>query len=75
MCVCVCVCEYPIPPHEQDTTPGQLLIGVWIQSFPIYLTGSHTKVKELILPYYVPLANGGIVEFIPFPRVSALYAM
>ena len=24
MCVCVCVCVYPTPPHEQDTTQGQI---------------------------------------------------
>ena len=35
----------------------------------------HTKVKERSLPYYLPIAGGRIVEFIPFPRGLVLWEM
>ena len=37
--------------------------------------GSHTKSKELSLSYYLPIAGGRIVGFIPFPSVLSLYEM
>ena len=32
----------------------------------------HTKAEELYLPYYLPIAGGRIIGFIPFPRVLVL---
>ena len=37
--------------------------------------GCHTKVKELNLPYYLHIARGRLVGFIPFPRILALCEM
>ena len=34
--------------------------------------GCHTKVKEPSLPYYLPIASGSIIGYIPFPWVLAL---
>ena len=34
-----------------------------------------TKAEELSLPYYLPIAGGRIVGFIPFPRVLVLCEM
>ena len=53
-------------------TQGQFLNGVeqvWIQSFPF---PSLTKAEEPSLPYYLPIARGRIIGFIPFPRVLVL---
>ena len=33
------------------------------------LTGYHTKVKAASLPYYLPIAGGKIMGFMPFPRL------
>ena len=41
---------------------------VWIQSFPRLLG----KAEEHSLPYYLPIAGGRIIGFIPFPRVLVL---
>ena len=41
----------------------------------VFFTGCHTKVKEPSLPYYLPIAEGRIVGYIPFSRVSALCEM
>ena len=38
-------------------------------------TGCQTKAKELSLLYYLPIAGGRIIGFIPFPRVLALCEM
>ena len=56
----------PTPPLGQDMTQGQFLSGVkqvWIQA------------EELSLPYYLPMAGGRIIGFIPFPRVLVLCEM
>ena len=37
--------------------------------FSFSQTGCHSKIKELSLPYYLPIAGGRIIGFIPFPRV------
>ena len=58
---------YPTPPLGQDMTQGQFLSGVqqvWIQSFP-----SPRLAEEPSVPYYLPIAGGRIIGFIPFPRV------
>ena len=34
-----------------------------------------TKAEELSLPYYLPIAGGRIIGFIPFPRVLVLCEM
>ena len=34
-----------------------------------------TKAEEPRLPYYLPIAGGRIIEFIPFPRVLVLCEM
>ena len=36
--------------------------------FYFSLTSCHTKVKEPNLPYYLPVAEGRIIRFIPFSR-------
>ena len=38
----------------------------------LLLLGCFTKVKELSLPYYLPIAGGRITRFTPFPRVLVL---
>ena len=38
-------------------------------------TSCLTKAKELSLPYYLPIAGGRIIGFIPFPRVLVLCEM
>ena len=44
-------------------------------SFFFSLTGYHTKVKELSLPYYFLIAGGRIFESIAFARILTLYEM
>ena len=56
----------PTPPLGQDVTQGQF--------FKRSLTGlnsefSFSKAEEFSLPYYLPIAGGRIIGFIPFPRV------
>ena len=64
---------YPNPPLGQDMTQGQFLSGVyqvWIQSFP--------SPRLVALPsrsYYLPIAGGRIIGFIPFQRVLVLCEM
>ena len=41
---------------------------VWNSEFFFYI-GSYTKVKELNLPYYLPIAGERIVVFLPLSRV------
>ena len=38
-------------------------------------TSCPTKAKEFSLPYYLPIAGGRIIGFIPFPRVLVLCEM
>ena len=40
--------------------------------FSFSQTSCHTKAKEPSLPYYLPIAGGRIIGFIPFPRVLVL---
>ena len=52
-------------------TQGQFFCGVlhiWIQSFP-------SEAEEPSLPYYLPIAGGRIIGFIPFQRVLVLCEM
>ena len=43
--------------------------------FTFSLTSCLTKAEELSLPYYLPIAGGRIIGFIPFPRVLVLCEM
>ena len=40
--------------------------------FSFSLSSCLTKAEELSLPYYLPIAGGRIIGFIPFPRVLVL---
>ena len=70
----ILVCMYlPTLPYGQDEIQGQFLSGVlqiWIQSFP-----SPRLAEEPSLSYYLPIAGGRIIRFIPFPRVLGLCEM
>ena len=69
------VCIYLIPPHRQDVTQGQFfncsLTGL-NSKFSFSYTCCLTKTKELSLSYYLPLARGRIIRFIPFSLVQDL---
>ena len=43
--------------------------------FSFSLTSCLSKAEELSLSYYLPIARGRIIGFIPFPRVLMLYEM
>ena len=43
--------------------------------FSFSLTSCLTKAEERSLPYYLPIARGRIIGFIPFPRVLVLCEM
>ena len=43
--------------------------------FSFSWTSCLTKAEELSLPYYLPIAGGRIIGFIPFPRVLVLCEM
>ena len=43
--------------------------------FSFSQTSCLTKAKEPSLPYYLPIAGGRIIRFIPFPRVLVLCEM
>ena len=66
----------PTPPLGQDMTQGQFLNGVWqiwIQSF--HSPSCLTKAEDHSLSYYLTIAGGSIIGFIPFPRVLVLCEM
>ena len=46
-----------------------------IQSFSFSLTSCLTKTEEPRLSYYLPIAGGRIIGFIPFPKVLVLCEM
>ena len=66
---------YPTPPLEQDMTQGQFLSGVFNSEFSFSKTSCLTKAEEPSLSYYLPIAGGRIIGFIPFPRVLVLCEM
>ena len=43
--------------------------------FSFSKTSCLAKAEEPSLPYYLPIARGRIIGFIPFPRVLVLYEM
>ena len=61
----------PTPPLGQDMTQRQYLSGGLNSEFS-FSTNCFTKAEEPSLPYYLPLAGGRILGFIPFPRVLVL---
>ena len=69
---------YPTPPLGQDMTQGQFfkrsLVGL-NSEFSFSWTSCLTKAEEPSLTYYLPIAGGRIIGFIPFPRVLVLCEM
>ena len=65
----------PTPPLGLDMTQGQFLSGVWQVWTQFFLLLDLTKAEEPSLPYYLPIAGGRIIGFMPFPRVLALCEM
>ena len=43
--------------------------------FSFFWIGCYAKAKKPCVPYFLPIAGGRIVGFIPFPRVLALHGM
>ena len=43
--------------------------------FSFSYTSCQTKAEEPSLSYYLPIAGGRIIGFIPFPRILVLYEM
>ena len=65
----------PNSPNGQDVTQGQFLNEdkqVWTQGFPSSRLVALTEAKEPHQPCYLPIADGRIRGFIPFPRVLVL---
>ena len=52
----------------------QSLTG-WNSEFSFSLTSCLTKAEEPSLPYYLSIAGGRIIGFIPFPKVLVLCEM
>ena len=69
---------YPTLPLGQDMTQGEFfkrsLAGL-NSEFSFSLTSCLTKAEEPSLPYYLPIAGGRIIGFIPFQRVLVLCEM
>ena len=70
---------YPTPPFGQDMTQGQFFkrsfTGLKFRVFPSPRTNCLTQAEEPSQPYYLPIAGGRIIGFIPFPRVLVLCKM
>ena len=74
VCTCVCVCVYIFT--NPSTWVGYDTRSIFKRS----LTGfnsefSFSKAEEPSLPYYLPIAGGRIIGFIPFPRILVLCEM
>ena len=66
---------YPTPPLGQDMTQGQFLkrgLTGLNSEFSFSSTSCLTKAEELSLSYYLIIAGGRIIGFIPFPKVLVL---
>ena len=71
----LCPYQRASPLHVQDKTQGQFLSRVWqiwIQSFPSPRLVAILRLKKFSLCYYLFIAGGMIVGFIPFPRLLVL---
>ena len=59
----------------QDVTQGHFWaeLNIWLRSFPSPQTGCHIKVKEVSLPYCLPIADGenSWIQVIP-KRISVI---
>ena len=69
---------YPTPPLGQDMTQGQFFkrsLTSLNSEFSFSKTSCLTKPEEPSLPYYLPITVGGIIGFIPFPRIFVLCEM
>ena len=83
-CLCSVKCFHvllsylPTPPLGLDMTQGQCfkrsLTGL-NSEFSFSWTSCLTKAEEPSLSYYLPIAGGRIIGFIPFPRVLVLCEM
>ena len=80
MYLCACIREIiftnPSARAGYDTRSifKQSLTGL-NSEFSFFLTSCLTKAEEPSLPYYLPIAGGRIIGFIPFPRVLVLCEM
>ena len=59
---------------DNNYTTGTTITGL-NSEFSFSYTSCLTKAEELSLPYYLPIAGGRIIGFIPFPRVLVLCEM
>ena len=67
-----CISYLPTPAIGQDMTQGQFLkrgLTGFNSEFSFSKNSCLTKAEEPSLPYYLPIAGGRIIGFIPFPRV------
>ena len=81
MCISVSVCDYAYLPNP-SARAGYDTRSIFKRSLTglnsecsFSLTSCLTKVEEPSLPYYLPIAGGRIIGFIPLPRVLVLYEM
>ena len=69
---------YPTPPLGQYMTQGQFFkrsLTGFNSEFSFSKTSCLNKAEEPSLSYYLPIAGGRIIGFIPFPRVLVLCEM
>ena len=68
---------YPTLLHEQDVTQDQFFKqSLSLNSkLSFSLTRCYSKAKEISLLYYLPIAEGRMIRFIPFPRLLPLCEM
>ena len=75
---CIPLSYLPTPPLGQDMTQGQFfkqsLTGL-NSEFSFSKTSCLTKAEEPSRSYYLPIAGGRIIGFIPFPKVLVLCEM
>ena len=72
-----CYHIYLTPPLGHDMTQGQFFkrsLTGFNSEFSFSLSNCLTKAKET-LPYYLPIAGGRTIGFIPFPRILVLCEM
>ena len=57
----------------QAEIQGQFFSAVQLVSIESFYFFQTTKVKEYMMPYYLPIAGAKIIGFILFPRIWELY--